>query len=216
MESALDRAARPDPLAAALDQLVSEQRKDGAWEGEMVWNTMILAQYVVVRAICGRPVDDKTRAGFIRHFEAARRADGSWGMHPASEGYLFFTALAYIALRLLGLSSDHPLCAGARRWLRAQPDGLEALPTWGKFWLAFIDLYPYEGINPCPPELLLLPTVLPFHPDRYYCHTRNIYTAISYLWGRRFRRSLGPVGEALRDELWGGRYHAIDFAGHRH
>src|SRR5579871_6572921 len=129
MESALDRAARPDPLAAALDQLVSEQRKDGAWEGEMVWNTMILAQYVVVRAICGRPVDDKTRAGFIRHFEAARRADGSWGMHPASEGYLFFTALAYIALRLLGLSSDHPLCAGARRWLRAPPGASSGSPS---------------------------------------------------------------------------------------
>ncbi len=206
------------PLAAAADHLASLQDPDGAWEGEMVWNTMILAQHVIVRRIIvgERAFDERTRDGIVRHFEVSRLPDGSWGMHPASEGFVFFTALGYVALRLLGLAPEHPLCADALRWLRARPDGIVAIPTWGKFWLAFLDLWPYEGLNPCPPELLLLPTALPFHPSHYYCHTRNIYTALAYLYGRRFRASLGAVGEALRRELFDGRYAEIDFAAHRH
>ena len=68
-----------------------------------------------------------------------------------------------------------------------------AIPTWGKFWLAMIGLYDYAAINPFPPELFLLPRQLPVHPDRLYCHTRNIYQAIAYLYGRRFSRRSGPA-----------------------
>ena len=52
---------------------------------------------------------------------------------------------------------DDPLAGTARRWLHAQTGGVLAIPTWGKLWLALLDLYDYRGINPCPPELLLLP-----------------------------------------------------------
>jgi lanosterol synthase len=211
-------AADPrDPVAAALDHLFSLQREDGAWEGEMVWNTMILAQVVIVRRIVGVPIDEATRAGMIRHFEVSRRSDGSWGMHPDSAGYVFFTTLGYIALRLLGLPKDHPLTAGARAWLEAHPEGILGIPSWGKYWLAFLDLWPWEAVAPCPPELGLLPEALPLHPSRFYCHTRNIYSAISYLYGRSFRARLGPIGEELREELYGaGRYGGIDFRPHRH
>jgi squalene cyclase len=39
-----------------------------------------------------------------------------------------------------------------------------AIPTWGKFWLAVLGLYGYQGLNPIPPEMFLLPKWLPFHP----------------------------------------------------
>jgi len=70
-------------------------------------------------------------------------------------------------------------------------------------------------VTPCPPELLLLPRWLPFHPARYYCHTRHIYLAMAYLHGRRFTAELGPLGSALREELYGVPYATLDFAGHR-
>lgn len=209
-----------DPVAAALAHLFSLQREDGAWEGEMVWNTMILAQVVIVRRIVGAPIDEATRAGMIRHFEVSRRPDGSWGMHPDSEGYVFFTALGYVALRLLGLPQGHPLTAGARAWLEAHPEGILGIPSWGKYWLAFLDLWPWDAVAPCPPELGLLPESLPLHPSRFYCHTRNIYSAISYLYGRSFVADLGPIGRELRAELYRvdryGAYSSIDFAAHRH
>jgi Squalene-hopene cyclase N-terminal domain len=95
-----------------------------------------------------------------------------------------------------------PCCSNPS--LRAQPGGVLAIPTWGKFWLAMIGLYDYDAVNPFPPELFLLPRWLPAHPDRLYCHTRNIYQGIAYLYGRRFRADLGPLTASLTAELYGG------------
>src|SRR5262249_13676938 len=156
----------PGAVDAAIDHLLSLQRDDGCWEGEMVWCTMILSQYVIVHSVAGRSWDAHTRAAIVRHYEVTRTPDGAWGLHPESAGYVFTTAMAYVALRLLGLGPDHALLAPARRWLHAQPGGVLAIPTWGKFWLALLDLYGYEGVNPTLPELFLLPPWLPFHPRR--------------------------------------------------
>ena len=75
--------------------LLQLQKPRGDWEGEMVWCTMILAQTVIVRTVTGRPFEAADRAKAIRHFEVTQAVDGSWGMHPESPGYVFFTALAY-------------------------------------------------------------------------------------------------------------------------
>jgi lanosterol synthase len=126
----------PDPAAnVALDRgvtaLLAQQRPEGCWEGEMVWCTMILSQYVIVQHIVGRAWDERTRTLIVRHYEVTRRPDGSWGLHPESAGYVFTTTLAYVALRLLGLGPEHPPLAPARVWLHAQPGGVLANPTWG-------------------------------------------------------------------------------------
>jgi len=78
----------------ALDYLLSQQKKTGDFEGEMVWCTMILAQAVIVRTIMGRPYHASEREKIILHFEVTQATDGSWGMHPESPGYIFFTTLA--------------------------------------------------------------------------------------------------------------------------
>ncbi|MGY6216848.1 2,3-oxidosqualene cyclase [Methylolobus aquaticus] len=200
-----------------LTRLLQIQKPDGDWEGEMVWCTMILAQAIIVRTVVGRPYPDADRPGIITYFQRYQHDDGSWGMHPESPGYVFFTTLAYVALRVLGLPPDTPMLVSARRWLASQPDGVKGIPTWGKFWLAMLGLYEYRGLNSIPPELFLLPQWLPFHPRRYYCHTRQIYLGIAYLFGVRFVATL-PDGmrDALREELYDQPYDQIDFDALRH
>jgi 2,3-oxidosqualene cyclase len=182
----------------------------------MVWCTMILSQYIIVQRVAGRPFDEQTQARMIQYFRASRTPEGVWGLHPESGGYVFFTTLAYVALRLLGVSAEDPLTSTARQWLRSQKGGVLAIPSWGKFWLAAIGLYRYEGVNPVPPEMFLLPRFLPFHPHRYYCHTRLIYMGIAYIYGSRFCAELGPIVPELRRELYQIQYDAIDFPAHRH
>lgn len=205
-----------DPLQRGINHLLSQQRPSGCWEGEMVWCTMILSQYVIVQRITGRSFDEPAREKMVQYFRAARTPEGVWGMHPESKGYVFFTALAYVALRLLGVSPADPLLVTARRWLHVQKGGVLAIPSWGKFWLATLGLYGYEGMNPIPPEMFLMPRALPFHPHRYYCHTRLIYLAMAYLYGSRFRADLGGIVTELRDELYEQPYSSIDFSAHRH
>src|SRR4029077_3067634 len=111
---------------------------------------------------------------------------------------------------------DDPMLVTARRWLHEQEGGVLAIPSWGKFWLALLYLYGYEGVNPVPPEMFLLPKALPFQPYNYYCHTRLIYLAMSYLYGARAKANLGSRVCALRNELYGHPYDAINFKAHRH
>lgn len=216
--------ARSSAVLLSARNLIGLQKPAGDWEAEMVWNTMLLAQYIVVhRVVAGTvPFTDEVRAEMIKHFRYWQQSDGGWGMHPESPSYVYFTTMAYIALRILDVPSDEPMLLGARRFLRAQEDGVLAIPSWGKFWLAMLGLYGWEGVNPIPPEVFLLPEAVPLHPNNYYCHTRYIYLGIAFLYGKRFTVDLGPLRDALRAELYGdlGRdgeaYNKINFARGRH
>jgi lanosterol synthase len=211
------RASVRHAARRGVAKLLGLQRPHGDWEGEMVWCTMILAQVVIVRSLIGRPYDTAEKAAIIRHFQVSQGADGAFGMHPESPGYIFFTTLAYIALRLLGVDSEHPIPARALAWLHAQPEGVKAIPTWGKFWLCLLGLYPRQGLNAVPPELFLLPGWLPFHPSRFYCHTRLIYLGMAYLSGSRFQAPLpASILETLRRELYPEGFENIDFTRCRH
>lgn len=202
-------------LAPAVQHLLSLQRKDGCWEGEVVWCTMILSQYVIVRHVVGRPIDEPARAAILRHYAATRTAEGGWPLHREGPAQVFTTTLAYVALRLAGAEADHELAAPARRWLHRQPGGVLGVPTWGKFWLALLGLYEDEGLSALPPELFVAPSWMPVHPRRWYCHTRCIYLGMAYLYGRQFVAGLGELGDALRRELYDQPYETIDFAAHR-
>ena len=201
----------------AIRHLLGLQKPEGDWEGEMVWCTMILAQAVIVRAITQRPYSQEDRQAIIKNFRVTQSGEGSWGMHLESPGYVFFTSLAYVALRLLDLPADDPMLAKARSWLHGQPGGVKGIPTWGKFWLAILGLYDYRGLNAIPPELFLLPESLPFHPSRFYSHTRLIYLGIAFIAGNRFQTKLPePLLSKLREELYGEPYENIDFGSLRH
>ncbi|GAB3949685.1 hypothetical protein [Streptomyces sparsus] len=186
----------------ARERLLSLQRDSGAWEGEMVWNTATLSQYVIARHLLCRPVPPAERGLIIRHYSRTRTGAG-WPMHPAATSEsLYCTALGYVALRLLGLPPDHALCRPARQWLTAQPDGVIAIATWGKFWLGLLGLYDHRAMHPVLPELFLLPRWFPLHPDRLYCHTRSIAQAMAFLYGTQFTGPADDVTDALRTELF--------------
>ncbi|KAF3782545.1 Cycloartenol synthase [Nymphaea thermarum] len=74
-----------------------------------------------------------------------------------------------------------------------------------------LGLYDWSGNNPLPPEIWLLPTFLPIHPGKLWCHCRMVYTPMSYLYGNRF---VGPITETvleLRKELLPLPYDQVDW-----
>jgi lanosterol synthase len=204
-----------DALERALDHLKSIQWERGCWAGEVVWCTMLLSQYVIVSHLTRQPIDPRKREQYLKYFRAWQTEDGGWGMHREAPAYVYMTALGYIALRLLGLSATDEMPARALAWLRAH-GGVKQMPSWGKFWLAMLNLHGWDGVNPIQPELWLLPEWSPVHPRRMYNHTRLIYLGIGYLYGRRFTGPLSPIIVELRRELYDEPYDKIDFAALRH
>ena len=200
-------------LKSATDRLISMQNQDGSWEGEMVWCPMLTAQYVLLHYITGMPLEPTRRRNVLRSFEHTRLENGAWGLHEHSEPHLFVTTSVYVAARLLETRPDDPLLESAREFLHAE--GVVNIPSWGKFWLALLNLYDWRGVNAILPELWALPHWLPIHPSNWYCHTRLIYMAMSVIYSRRFQTSVTPVIESLREELFPGGFTNVDFSAAR-
>lgn len=217
-DKAATAPAYADVVAAidrGVDYLTSIQRDAGCVVGEVVWCPMLTAQYVMVAHITGQAIDPARKARFVKYFEVWQLPDGGFGMHAESPGYVFVTTLVYIALRLMGFAPEHPMCARALAWLRAN-GGVLPIPTWGKAWLAIMNLSAWEAVPPVLPELWLQPDASPFHPRRMYCHTRMIYLGMGYLYGVKFTTPVSPIIEALRRELYDQPYESIDFPAHRY
>ncbi len=222
LPSAAGHAARTgqdrwDP-AQALERgtkaLLALQDEDGSWEGECIWCAMLAAQYVLAFHVMGLPIDETRRRRLLTHFERTRLPEGTWGLSEVTEPSLFVTTLVYVAARVLGLSEEDPLLAPARAFF-AREGGVQAIPSWGKFWLSLLNLYGWDGVNPVIPELWQLPTALPIHPSRYYCHTRLIYLSMATLYGERFQAPVTALTQDLREELYPQGFESVDFAAAR-
>lgn len=212
-----------DPTAAALPEralrayeravtyLGTRQHADGRVAGEVVWNTMLPCQYVLLCHVLRRPIEPGRARRIYRSLAVQRREDGAFGMHPHSPAYLFHTVLAYVALRLLGHGPGDPLVAGALAFIRKHGGAYE-VPTWGRAWLAMVGLYPWEGMQPIVPELWLLPDAAPLHPSRLYCHMRLIYLGLSFLYGKRFTCPTDATLDAIRRELYPDGHDPARFA----
>ena len=81
--------------------------------------------------------------------------------------------------------------------------------------LALMGCYEWEGINPVPPELWLLPNWVPFHPGGWWAHNRQVFLPMSYLYSLRRSWPADELTLALRKELYTQSYDEIDFSAHR-
>ncbi len=208
--------ASPDAepaLRSARARLLSLQGEDGAWEGEMVWCPMLTAQYVLLHHMMERPLDPGRRRRVLRSFERTRLEGGAWGLHEHSSPNLFVTTLVYVATRLFGIERDDPSIEPARRFLQAE--GVLNIPSWGKFWLALLNLYDWRGVNAILPELWILPRWLALHPSNWYCHTRLIYMAMAAIYPHRFQAPVTPTVASLREELFPEGFANVDFSAGR-
>ncbi|KAH8832610.1 terpenoid cyclases/protein prenyltransferase alpha-alpha toroid [Flagelloscypha sp. PMI_526] len=164
---------------------------DGHWPGEYGGPMFLLPGLVIGSYITKMPFKEEERLEMIRYlFNLANKDDGGWGIHIEGHSTVFGTGLNYVALRLLGVDAEHPVCVKAR--------GCTGIPAWGKFWLSLLNVYDWAGNNPVPPELWLLPDWIPFHPHRWWIHTRNVYIPMSYLYGVRFQAEENDLILSLR------------------
>ena len=200
-------------LRGASARLLQLQDEDGAWEGEMVWCPMLTAQYVLLHHMIELPLEPGRRRRVLRSFERTRLEGGLWGLHEHSPPNLFVTTLVYVAARLLGVERDDLFVEPARRFLQAE--GVLNIPSWGKFWLALLNLYDWRGVNAILPELWSLPRWIVLHPSNWYCHTRLIYMAMAAIYPNRFQVPITPVIVSLREELFPQGFANIDFSAGR-
>ncbi|RKG73433.1 2,3-oxidosqualene cyclase [Corallococcus terminator] len=198
----------------AHEVLARTQEADGSWKGDYGGPLFLTPVYVAGLYVMGQAPEARTRDGMIAHLRAHQNADGGWGLDVESPSLVFTTVLNYVAQRLMGVDATDPELVRARAWFLPRGGPLGS-GSWGKFILALLGLYDYDGLTPVPPEPWLLPRALPFHPSRLWCHCRMVYLPMGWLYGRRARAVETPLLAALRRELYPQPYASVDWKGAR-
>ncbi|KAF4581561.1 Lanosterol synthase (Oxidosqualene--lanosterol cyclase) [Pleurotus pulmonarius] len=191
------------------------QAPDGHLPGEYSGPMFLLPGMVIGSYASGQWFEEEERLEMIRYLlNRAHPEDGGWGIHVEGPSTVLGTSLNYCALRLLGVGKDHPAAVKARDTLH-KLGGAVASPSWGKFWMSVLNVYEWEGNNPIPPELWLLPDWVPIHPWRWWIHTRAVYIPMSYLYRVQFKVEETPLILSLREELYTTPYRFIDWPAQR-
>ncbi len=202
-------------IGRAVEQLGRTQAPSGSWPADYGGPMFLLPMWVALAWSAQRLPPPARVERLVLYFRSVQRADGSIGLHAEStSGSMFTTALSYVALRLLGVAPDDAGLTRMRRWIHANGSPLGAA-SWGKFTLCLLGLYEWEGLHPLPPELWLLPKEAPLHPSKLWCHARQVYLPMAWLYGVKATVPLTPLLQALREELYDGRWASIDWKAQR-
>ncbi|XP_040375086.1 cycloartenol synthase [Rosa chinensis] len=191
------------------------QAEDGFWPGDYGGPLFLLLGLVIGLSVTGALdaiLPHEHSKEIRRYLYNHQNKDGGWGLHIEGRSTMFCTALSYVSLRLLGEEMDggDGAMEKGRKWILHR-GGVTNIPSWGKMWLSVLGVYEWDGNNPLPPELWLLPYFLPVHPGRMWCHCRMVYLPMSYLYGNRFVGPINGLDLSLRRELYTLPYHLIDW-----
>ncbi|XP_006876187.1 PREDICTED: lanosterol synthase [Chrysochloris asiatica] len=191
------------------------QAEDGHWAGDYGGPLFLLPGLLITCRVANIPLLPGNREEMIRYLRSVQLPDGGWGLHIEDKSTVLGTALSYVALRILGLGPDQPDLVRARNLLHKK-GGATHIPSWGKFWLAVLNVYSWEGLNSLFPEMWLFPEWMPAHPSTIWCHCRQVYLPMSYCFATKLSCAAeDPLVQSLRQELYVEDYASIDWPAQR-
>ncbi len=183
-------------LARATDHLLSLQRGQGWWQGELETNVTMDAEDLLLREFLGVRTTEQTQ-GSARWIASQQRDDGTWANFYGGPGDLSTTVEAYVALRLAGHEPQAPHMARAADWIRDQ-GGIPATRVFTRIWLALFGEWSWDDLPVMPPELIYLPVWFPFNVYDWGCWARQTIVPLTIVGAIRPATPL-PFG---LNELW--------------
>eukprot|EP00053_Salpingoeca_punica_P023596 m.10868 g.10868 ORF g.10868 m.10868 type:complete len:730 (-) comp5338_c1_seq1:40-2229(-) len=197
-------------LRQAITFFSAVQTRDGHWAGDYGGPMFLLPGYAIATYITKTPVPDYIKAEVIRYLTNMQNPDGGWGIHIESESTVFGAALNYCVMRIFGVPASDPRLVRVRDWLKPRR-GCLGIPSWGKFWLAVLNVYSWKGVHSLFPEMVLLPEWFPLHTRRMWSYCRTVYMPMSYLFGHKFQAPEDDLIRSLREELIFEPYDQVDW-----
>jgi lanosterol synthase len=199
-----------DGLINGINYFSSLQNEEGFWSGDYGGPLFLLPGLLIASYITGeafpKPHQELMKIYLFNH----QNQDGGWGMHIEDGSTMFGTVMQYVSLRILGVNKDDERIVKARRWIMDQ-GGATGIPSWGKFYLATMNLYHWDGFNSLFPEMWLFPKWLPVHPWRYWCHSRMVYLPMAYCYAYRIQAPENELILSLRQEIFIDQYTEINW-----
>jgi squalene-hopene/tetraprenyl-beta-curcumene cyclase len=141
-------------IRRSQDFLLSEQKPEGFWVGELMVDSTLVSDMVVYHHWDGS-VDKAWERKAINHIFSMQLPDGGWNIYYGGPSEVNATIKAYLALKLAGVSVTDPRMLKARE-VALHFGGVPRMNTFSKLYLALIGLFPWEYVPTIPCEVLLL------------------------------------------------------------
>ncbi len=200
MDLGLEHVA--DGIARAKEWLLGQQDPEGYWCGELEADSMLESDYIFMHTLLGTGDPGKMERAvneILRH----QNDDGGWSLYPGGPSNISYGVKAYLALKLMGWSKDHPVLVKAREWVLAH-GGVVECNTFTKIYLCALGQYDYDAVPAIPPEIVLFPNWFYFNIYEISSWSRGILVPLSIIYAKKPFKKIQP--EQGIDELFvGGR-----------
>ena len=186
----------------------NSQTPEGNWCGELESNSTMEAEYLMLCFLLDR-VDQERIRKVANHILSRQRSDGSWGQYYEAPGDLSTSVECYFALKLAGYTADSRPLRIARRFILSR-GGIPKVRVFTKIWLALFGQWEWDGTPNMPPELIFLPSWLPFNIYRFSSWARATIVPMLIILTRR--PSCQVSTETGIDELYPGLRSQVDYS----
>ncbi|KAF2651834.1 putative squalene-hopene-cyclase [Lophiostoma macrostomum CBS 122681] len=192
----------PQAIKRAINSAWDLFKADSHWQGELKSNTAITAQQIFFYQSLGVPVPDAS--SYRKYLLSQQQDDGSWSIAPDYPGDISISSETYLALKLLGVSSDDKAMRHAREFIR-NAGGVAKVRIFTRIFFAQFGLFPWSAVPQLPAEFIFLPSILPINIYRLSSWARS--TLIPLFIIRHHERVYAlPNGlhanNSFLDELW--------------
>ncbi len=203
-----DRGVSPslEVLTTAVEKsreaLLSTQHADGYWCGELEGDSILESEYILMMAFLSREREDVCVKA-AKYLHERQLESGGWSMYPGGAVDLSASVKAYFALKLVGMSPDHPAMVLARETIHTL-GGAQSCNSFTRFYLALLGQISYDETPMVPVELMMLPKSTPFGLYAMSAWTRTMVVSLSIIAARQPVRKLPAevaIPELFRPDL---------------
>ena len=180
-------AVEPARLTQAIKRsqayLLSQQKAEGYWVGELEANTTLTSEYILFRHLIG-DVDPVRQQKGARYLLSQQQTDGGWTLYYDGPSDLSTTVEAYFALRVAGVSPAEPALRRACQLILSQ-GGVTRARVFTKIFLALFGQYDWRGIPFIPPELIFLPPSFYINIYEFSSWSRSVIIPLSIIFAKK-------------------------------
>ncbi len=191
-----------DAVSRSKDWLLGQQHTDGYWCGELEADVMLEADYIYLHTLLGTG-DHGRMSRAVNEILRHQNADGGWSLYPGGPSNINYGVKAYLALKLMGWSPDHPVLTKAREWILAN-GGVVECNTFTKIYLCALGQYDYDAVPAVPPEIVLFPNWFYFNIYEISSWSRGILVPLSITYAKKPYKKLSPE-QGIEELFVGGR-----------
>jgi squalene-hopene/tetraprenyl-beta-curcumene cyclase len=193
-------------IARTQENLLSQQRPDGHWCGELIVDSTLCSDFVLFMHWLSE-VDANLQERCAQHILKRQLPDGGWNIYYGGPSEINASVKGYFALKLAGYSPELPFMRKARENI-LRLGGIPRMNTFSKLYLALLGQFPWKYLPTIPVEMILLPKWAPFHIYKMSSWSRamlvplaiiNHFKPTRSLPGDKHLHELYPIGTEHQD-----------------